>query len=283
MSAMTRAELRTLIAERLVNYGGPELKDTPPPQLVEAMVDVETGGNLDPAFVDPVSGARGLGNITLEGQEWGWVQSDPEFRARWGNDVSDRRLGNAAFNLDVMIYGLNRRQEMGGAYTDWYMTSAGYLGGATTSGFNAEKDGYGTTGQQYVKLVQDRIADNWSESYVLGIDALQPGTVRNAQNPGNASYDPDKNIDPVRLAGAVYTGGDISIGSAQSGPVTADIIYDLEAFTDGAVKTPLEGGGLGLPSVVGDIAGTVGRWLPRIGLFLLGIVLIIGAVMLGRR
>ena len=75
MASMGTEEFRKLLADRLEKF----IKRTPdrdqypvpPPQIIEAMVDVETGGTFDPDFVDPNSGAIGLGNIMLDGLEWG--------------------------------------------------------------------------------------------------------------------------------------------------------------------------------------------------------------------
>lgn len=276
MANLTREELRGYIDEAVARYRATP-DDAPPPQLIEAMVDLETGGTFEYDTVDPLSGAAGLGQIMVEGQEWYWFVSDPDVKARWG-DVSASRLADPAFNLDVMVYGMNRRQEQGGALTDWYMASASYLGGATVKGFNEKKDSYGTNGREYVAGVQERIAKQWGSSYVMGIDALQPGAVINPLNVFESYYDPDVQYNETNVPRQ-------NAADRGAQPRSAEQIYDSEMFTTGGPTVgDIIGGAAGdVLDWPDQIAGAVGAWLPRIGLFLLGLLALVGAVVIGKR
>lgn len=272
MATLSQDELRTMIARTVERYRSTP-GDAPPPQLIEAMVGLETGDTNDYTLVQPQSGAIGLGQIMTSGLEWDLAIRSPEFRARWG-DVSSSRLVDPEFNLDVMVNGVNARQEMGGALTDWYMTSASYLGGATVNGFNNESDSLGTSGREYVAGVQTRITRNWGASYTMGIDRLQPGAVINPGNTFASYYDPDVEYNDVNVPGAEST--DASV------PESADTIYNLESFASGreTIGDVITGGVLDWPN---QAASAIREYLPRVGLFLLGLVLLIGAVFLARR
>lgn len=181
MAALSVEELRAIIAKRTAAFidqhqNRPGFK-APPPQLIEAMIDTETGGTLDPGFVDPVSGALGLGNITTDGYEWGiYKASHP--------DAKESDLLKPDVNIDVMIEGLSARQDEGmqtrdmgglGSYADWYMAGAGYLGGANEAGFSDAIDGYGTSGAEYVRRLRLYINRIWGPETAKQIDLLQPG------------------------------------------------------------------------------------------------------------
>lgn len=200
MAALSTADLRTLISARLSAYvdahqNQPGYK-APPEQLIESMVMLETGGVPDPAFTDPMSGAIGLGQITLDGSEWSdWRANHP--------DADASKLTDGAYNLDVMIAGLAQRQSDGdllqnqgetGAYADWYMAAAGYLGGASEDGFNGQPDAYGTTGQDYIRRVRAYIVATWDQQTADDIDGLYKGAAVAAGGDwanGAITYDPN--------------------------------------------------------------------------------------------
>ena len=272
MTTLSQDELRAIIGRSVERYRSTP-GDAPPPQLIEAMIGLETGDTNDYGLVQPQSGAIGLGQIMTSGMEWDLALRSPEFRARWG-DVSPSRLVDPEFNVDVMVNGMNARQEMGGALTDWYMAAASYLGGATTDGFNEAEDTLGTSGREYVLGVQTRISDNWGKSYTTGIDALQPGAVIDPKNVFSSYYDPNVLYNWRGVPGSNFT--DIE------SPATAEEIYNLEQFGSGptTVGDVITGGVLDWPR---QVAAAAREYLPRVGLFLLGVVLIVGAVFLVRR
>ena len=272
MATLTVEELRAIIAERVKkaiergqNRPGEKV---PPPQILEAMIDLETGGTLDPAFVDPISGAIGLGNIMPDGLEWGVYKANQP-------DAKESDLTDPAVNIDVMIDGLSYRQYLGqqekdaggmGAYADWYMASAGYLGGANNAGFNTKADAYGTTGQDYVRRLRAYITRVWSAETARKIDLLQPGAAVAAGGDwgeGAISFDPDAPTDATDYFGDL-------LDSFKSG-LSSGYNYVKDEASDIAGK------------VISGIVSGLAAIAPRVGLAVAGLALsVVGIVILFR-
>lgn len=246
--------------------------DAPPPQLVEAMVNLETGGTFDPALVDP-SGATGLGQVMTNGAEYAAFMADPVMRAKYPGGPN---LLDGYQNLEVMVYGLNMRQELGGALSDWFMAAASYLGGADTSGFNGNADSYGTDGRAYALNVRDYIVNTWGMEAADVIDYAQPGAVMGLTN-DTAYFDAGRqsfsNTQPKPSTDARV-------------PATYDDLFNEKVYdNDGSVLGNLIDGAGDVLDFVKDPAGAVtgvldgivsavGRALPRVGLFLAGLVIL---------
>lgn len=246
--------------------------DAPPPQLVEAMVNLESG--FDARLIQPESGAIGLGQVMTNGMEWQAFVNDPVMQARYPGAKDDPTgfLLNGANNLEVMIYGLNMRQEMGGALQDWYMTAASYLGGATVDGFNGEADALGTNGQAYVMRVQEYIADTWGMDTLETIDRANPGAVMYglSGDPGRVYFDPNR---LSALDGSIpavgYDPNDLYTEEhylkADDGGVLGGVwgkikdVYDIAKDPAGAIG-----------ALISAIVDGIGAVLPRIGLFIAG-------------
>ena len=245
MAALTLSQFRSMLGSVLDAYNGRIQPgyDVPPGQLIEAQVDLETGGTFDPGYIDPFSGAVGLGQIMPGGLEWGVYKANhPEAKA---SDLTDPMV-----NLDVMVEGMSYRQAIGeaeqreggtGAYADWFMASAGYLGGANNAGFNTRPDAYGTTGESYVRRVRQYINRVYGASTATSIDLLSKGSavaVDDNWEDGEITYDPDAPAadDPglwQRLWDAFKSGaGDIASGaiSTVAGEVLSGIFGFLAAW-----------------------------------------------------
>lgn len=281
MTALSIEELRAVIAKRVAAYvdqhqNQPGYK-VPPPQIVEALIDLETGGTYDPGFVDPSSGALGLGNITLEGTEWGlWKAIHP--------DAQPDDLLNADTNVDVVINGLSARQSSGqierdaggtGSYADWYMAAAGYFGGANEAGFNTSADSYGTTGQDYVRRLRAYITRVWSAETARDIDLLQPGAAVAAGGDwgeGAITFDPN--------AGATDKSGEL-LGRLFSNFKTGlSIAANLARDSTSGITDPI---GDAVRKAFGEVYGAIVFALPRVGLAVGGLALaVVGLLVLLR-
>lgn len=283
MAALTVEELRAIIAERVkkaIERGQNRPGDkVPPPQLLEAMIDLETGGNLDPAFVDPASGAIGLGNIMPDGLEWGIYKANHP-------DAKESDLTDPAVNIDVMIDGLSYRQYLGqqekdaggmGAYADWYMTAAGYLGGANNAGFNTKADAYGTTGESYVRRVRAYITRVWSAETAREIDLLQPGAAVAAGGDwgeGKITFDPDAPTGSTDYFGNL-------LDSFKDG--LSDVYESGKDYASGLLGDIQRAVADEIKKAIGGIIGAISDSLPRVGLAVGGLALaIVGFVVLFR-
>lgn len=270
MTAMSVTDFRSVVTKRLQAYidahqNQPGYK-APPPEIIEGMVNLESG--FDPDLVDPSSGAIGLGQIIASenGYEWGvYKASHP--------NAKPEDLKDPATNIDVMIEGLSARQAEGelgrdqggpGAYEDWFMASAGYLGGADESGFNGLADSYGTTGSSYVRRVRDYIVQTWGEQTAKDIDLLQRGAAVAAGDDwlnGEITYDPNA--------------------------PEADRPDDLFDKLLGLFDKGLSGAKDAVTDVAGDVLsgllGFIVTWAPRAGMAIAGIAAVaIGVVVLAK-
>lgn len=241
--------------------------DAPPPQVIEAMVNLETGGTFDPSIVHPSSGAIGLGQVMKTGMEYGAFVNDPAMKAKYPNGPD---LFDGYQNLEVMVYGMNMRQELGGALSDWFMASASYLGGADTSGFNTSVDAQGTSGRAYAQQVMRYVHDTWSMHTLRHIDNLQPGAVMNylADNPAEIWFDPDQRTadpfsfdnkkTPEESAEEIYKG--VTLFKRTEAGAVWDILKDPSGFMSG---------------VADAFMTLIGSALPRVGLFAVGVVILL--------
>jgi hypothetical protein len=181
MVQLSRDQFRDLLAERLgaTNDALEQLDwDQIPPQLIEAQVDLETGGTFDTELRSP-AGAIGLGQIVPGGLEYGVYKDNVR------SDLTPDMLTDPGINLDVMLYGMAYRKELGenvreaggygGAWADWFMAAAGYLGGASNQGFNGASDSYGTDGTDYVRILRQKIQSRWGKDVADKIDSLGRG------------------------------------------------------------------------------------------------------------
>lgn len=99
----------------------------PPATLIEALVNLESGGN---PYEISGAGAVGLGQIMKGGMEYGGYESV------FGPVSSP--LTDPATNVSIIAYGLNLRQEMYGTNAppmhDWFLAGVGWFGGLTPQG-----------------------------------------------------------------------------------------------------------------------------------------------------
>lgn len=224
-----------------------------PEPIAEAVIAVETGETFDPTTYEPSSGAIGLGQITTTGQEWDWWKTDVDPNA------TAEQLADPEYNMDVMYYGLHRRHEEAekaafagqpAAQRDWYMTTAGYLGGADNSGFNSAADSYGTTGPTYAKAVYDYIARTFGQDVATGIDKSQVGTAF------ADGYDKPARFDASADAGAEGTWIDRGANAGKK---------VLEKAASQVIDY--------LGNQIGALFSYSGPFLARAGLFVLGLAL----------
>jgi len=167
-------------------------------------------------------------------------------------------------NIDVMIAGLAARHASGvedrdrggnGAQQDWYMTAAGYLGGADNDGFNGAEDSLGTSGTDYVRRVRLYIMRTWGPETASEIDLLEPGAAKakgGDWSEGSIFYDP----------------------KAKAGDKPRNILDKLlDGFADGlsgaanGAKDAVSGAFDGLWSAITEAA-------PRVGIGVLGTLVI---------
>jgi hypothetical protein len=274
MASISREELALIVADKTALYRATP-GDAPPPQLVEALIELESesdGATFRTDLVDASSNAQGLGQIIVGRADWGYAAADPIFKQQYGTPEASRLL-DPEYNVAMVVSALNARQELGiakqGAYRDWYMAAAGYFGGADNDGFIAGADDvYDTTGPSYLRGVFDRVTDKWGIELAVGIDALQPGTgVSGVYNP-DAQYageESDPSSPYPQIADTYYT-------AAQ--------IYDMERYTGGKRRDMPTYAGTGW---LDTLFGTLGGWASRVGLFLAGVILLGGAVVLSKR
>lgn len=277
MASMGTEEFRKLLADRLEKFikrtPDREQYPVPPPQIIEAMVDVETGGTFDPDFVDPNSGAIGLGNITVDGLEWGVYKANHP-------DAKESDLTDPAVNLDVMIEGMSYRAHLGkkegeigslGLYEDWYLAAGGYLGGLTNDGEERGPDAYGTTWRDYVRRVRGYITRVWSAETARDVDIITPKAAVAAGGDwgeGAISYDVDAvaaDDRQERYTKLVMTyGTGIDIGGLISG--ITDPLKDVAG------------------QVISGILSGLAAIAPRVGLAVAGLALaVVGIAVLFRK
>src|SRR5215204_5411187 len=120
----TAAQWRPLIKQEAARYANTS-GGAPPWQVIEGMVDLESGGN--PNNVTAVGNgdvAVGLGQITSRGLEYDL------YRKRFPNGPTD--LTDPQTNMRIMVLGLDHRQEMGvtaqsqgkpHALTNWFVAA----------------------------------------------------------------------------------------------------------------------------------------------------------------
>lgn len=244
-----------------------------PPQILEAQVDLETGGTFNTELVSP-AGAVGLGQITPDGLEYGWYKQniDP--------NVTPDQLTNPETNLRIMAYGMAYRKKLGederaaggtGAWSDWYMAAAGYLGGANNAGFNTKADYYGTTGEDYVRRVRSYITNVWGAAIARDIDLLGPGA---------AEIDGDDWLNetaPITYDPNEPDGG----GKAKERTILQKVMdayhdgrLDAQADRDTSIAGQLQG-------VIGGLLSGITEALPRVFAGIAGLALFaVGAVTL---
>ena len=241
--------------------------DPVPPQLIEAQVNLETGGTFDPGLVHPSSGATGLGQIMTGGLEYG------HYRDAVDPTITPDRLTDPETNLRVMIHGMAYRKELGeqereaggtGAWADWMMAAAGYLGGANNAGFNTAADSNGTTGMDYVRTLQRYIRGVWGDKAADDIDVLGEGAAVAAGGnweSGAITFDPD------------------APGTDRKGEIAA-LASLFETYGDGLLEPQDEGRDTSVQGQVtaavmaalGPLVDMVKEYAPRVGIALAGIV-----------
>ena len=278
MASMTLAEFRDTLTyqlgamnDQLNNLG----LDTIPPQLIEAQVNLETGGTFDPELRHP-GGAIGLGQIMPNGYEFG------AYRQEVDPNIEASDLTNPVVNLNVMTYGMAKRKASGeterkaggiGAYADWFMAAAGYLGGANNAGFNTAADSNGTTGELYVRTLEKYIRRVWGNDAADDIDDLGEGAVLVS---GGDWSDDDAAITYDPSAPGVDRKGEV-----------AALTRLFDSYGDGSLDSQDEGRDTSLQGqVAAGIAAALGPLLdyaPRVGLALGGTALaIVGILVLAR-
>lgn len=250
--------------------------DPVPPQLIEAQVNLETGGTFDETLVDPYSGAVGLGQITEGGLEYGWYKQniDPT--------VEPSDLTNPVTNLRIASYGMAYRKELGeiekeaggmGAWADWFMAAAGYLGGANNAGFNTKADAYGTRGEDYVRRVRQYIQQTWGAKAAEDIDLLGEGAAE-IQGDDWLSETAPISFDPTEP------------GARDKAEERSILQRLFDGYGSGNLDTQDEGrdtsiGGQIREALSSFVVDLIGPALPRIGAAVAGLALFgIGAVVL---
>lgn len=173
---------RNDIADLIRKYGQTP-GGAPPPELVEAVVHAESGG--DPHVRTERGGGRGLALIDPADDAWQWyLQSD--LVDTYGTDP-DTVLFNPRGNLEILALELNRRQELGiaareagraSALEDWFVTALAHRGYADNRGIVSGRHEPGRV-VQYDATVKGYIAQQFGgPAAVLAIDEMQPGSVQ---------------------------------------------------------------------------------------------------------
>lgn len=228
-------EWRDIIRTESSRYAGSP-GDAPPWQLVEAIVHARSGG--DPAALK--GEARGLALIVPGSRAYA------EYVERYGHEPD---LYDPADNIGVLTHELDRLQETGedaaaagkpAALHDWFGASLGFAGYADNTGMvNRSKQGdkeNAKAAYEYDTAVRDYIIAVHGLGTVSDIDKLQPGSVRS-------------NGEQLEIVGS-----------------------DAPIDRDGMDLPGLPGIDVGNP--VGQLTGFISKWAGRIGLWLLGLIVL---------
>jgi len=163
----------------LVKRYGTTPGGAPPGEIVEAMVQAESGGDITARNQD---GGLGLGLIDPDSDAWAWYLEDRSLVAQYGTDPNTV-LVNPRANLEILAMELNRRQELGlaavesgepGAWQDWMVAAMGHWGHIDNAGKNGQNGA--NAAADYGEITKYAI-ENFGADRVTAIDAENPGTV----------------------------------------------------------------------------------------------------------
>lgn len=255
-----------------------------PPELLEAIVNLESGG----VATAQTGTATGLGQIMPTGLEYNAAVSDQRFVSKFGNAPN---LYDPEQNIAVMTIGLAARHDAGvasrldggyGTWADWYGTSLGYFGAVGNDNDPATNAPYSETftpedsalnnrdtninGREYLNRIGEYVAygsgaDTW-KAY-SDIDKLGPGSF----HPLTGAYDHD----------ALYTKAD-EIGGKTVWSWVSDTGKEWAVKGADAVDSATDSVGNAVKSAIMGIVRPLIDFAPRGGFILLGSLLVIGAV-----
>lgn len=254
-----------------------------PPELLEAIVDLESGGNKNAQ----TGTATGLGQIMPAGMEYGLAINNPKFVEKYGNAPN---LYDPETNIAIMTIGLAGRRDAGmkqreqqgyGAWADWYGATLGYFGAvgndrdpgtgvyyqdAFTPADSLDNGDGNYTGIDYLRHVA-----NYSKGFAGGtwssytdIDKQGPG----AFHPTNGDYSRD----------ALYYDMDTSKFLGNAGDwikkTSVDIRDQSRDVTGGALDYARDA--WGYLKQIDDALKKAVEFAPRAGVLVMGVVLIVG-------
>lgn len=255
-----------------------------PPELLEAIVNLESGGEPNAQ----TGTATGLGQIMPTGLEYNAAVSDSRFVSKFGNAPN---LYDPEQNLAVMAIGLTARHDAGvasrldggyGTWADWYGTSLGYFGAvgndndpatnkpyseAYTPTDSAIDNGDGNvTGIGYFDRIAEYVAFGQPNNGASGwdrytkLDKLGPGSF----NPITKEYNHEALYTEVNDQSVWNWVSDTGKEWAVKG---ADVVDSATDSVGNAVK-----------SAIMSIVRPLIEFAPRAGFIILGGLLVIGAV-----
>lgn len=142
--------------------GGPDIipgtfhsYDQIPPEIVESLINLETGGTWNPNLVNPSSGATGLGQFLPDGsQELAWYEELSD------NDITRDDLTNPRTSINLVAFGLGARMSQVGSES-WYDAGMAYFGCLGPDGkIDRSRSDGNTSCQQYGQTLYDYI-EKW--------------------------------------------------------------------------------------------------------------------------
>ena len=164
----------------LVKRYGTTPGGAPPGEIVEAMVQAESGGDITARNQD---GGLGLGLIDPDSDAWAWYLEDRSLVAQYGTDPNTV-LVNPRANLEILAMELNRRQELGlaavesgepGAWADWYAAALGHWGYTDNTGMRVSGTDYDAQ-NDYLEIIA-YVTQQWGDERNIAIDKQNPGAM----------------------------------------------------------------------------------------------------------
>ena len=192
--AALAADYRSTLSEVSAKYANTP-GGAPPPELLEAIIHVESGG--DPAARGP-NDERGLALTSPNSTAWSWYLESP-LMPQYG--ASPDILHDPRAAMEVLALEVDKYQESGlidanaggtGALQDWFMTALARKRLADNDGLR-KTEGYEAT-THYGDLVFYMDAQ-FGEETSERIDGAFPGALVNPKNGDPVTYDPTVGSD----------------------------------------------------------------------------------------
>lgn len=234
----------------------------PPGVIIEGILQTQAKPDIRMSTGSGVP--QGISGLALDSEDMRL------FQERYGREAE---MWNPEEAIDLVANSTNARQEMGGLYADWIASAFAVTGAIDHTGLkpgltDEQKQKAQAWFSDYATFLGDRQRSGNDAQLINKLDALQPGSIvlgTNAQGQKEFSIAVDADF-----SGNPHYQKEWSNASSS--------VKDWATGIPGAIADAT-----GISSGVSAIVGAVSSWLPRIGFFLVGaVLLLIGVWLLAR-